>query len=127
MLLGKPAAPYDPPPKRPLYGARGSMAGNDPGDSPQNYSHRHGCVLRVGRATGRSVPLIQSEGESWAKFLDLIVRHGKGQMVVVELFRRPVGESRVRPHTIVIVAPRRQQRPRFVERGEQRLVQELIT
>jgi hypothetical protein len=48
-------------------------------------------------------------------------------MVVVELFRCPVGESRVGPDTIVIVAPRRQQRPRFVERGEQRLVQELVT
>ena len=47
-------------------------------------------------------------------------------MVVVEFFRCPVGERRVGPDTIVIVSPRRQQRSRFVERGEQRLVQQLV-
>lgn len=60
---------------------------------------------------------IQSEGEAWAKFLDLIGRHDKGPMVVAELFRCPVGESGVGPDTIVIIAPSRQQRPRFGERG----------
>jgi hypothetical protein len=46
---------------------------------------------------------------------------GKGQVVVAELFRCPVGETGVWPDTIIIVTPRRQQRPRFVERREQRL------
>ena len=47
-------------------------------------------------------------------------------MVVVELFRCPVGESGVRPDTIVIVAPGRQQLSRLAERREQRLVEEFV-
>jgi hypothetical protein len=47
-------------------------------------------------------------------------------MVVVELFRCPVGGSGVGPETMAIGAPGRQQLARFAERREQRLVERLV-
>lgn len=47
-------------------------------------------------------------------------------MVGVELFRRPVRQSRMRTHLIVIAAPASQNGASFAERREQRLVQTLV-
>ena len=46
----------------------------------------------------------------------LIVRHGKGPMVGVELFRRQVRQCRMRAHLIVIVAPASQHGASFTKR-----------
>lgn len=67
----------------------------------ESRSLQRSVALTRRRAVVLDACLLQSEGEYWANFLTLIVRHGKSQVVTVELFRRPVGESRMRSHLIV--------------------------
>lgn len=62
----------------------------------------------------------------WANFLALIACHGKSQVVGVELFRRPVVETRMRPVLVVVAAPARQRGASFTDRREQRLIETLV-
>ena len=79
--------------------------------------------LRIG-ATGMppdlspKLPPVQSEGESWGEVLAFAGIDGKGDVMGSEFLRRLVGECRVGPHPIVIVAPFGQQIARFAERGK---------
>jgi hypothetical protein len=74
----------------------------------------------------RNVWLVAALGESWANVLPIADRRGKGQVGVSELLRCPVGECRMRPHTVVIVAPRSEYSAGLGKRREQRLVQALV-